>query len=120
MNDFYENKRQAELNRKKNDERRKFAAQERLKQCISTHIRTTMIAAISAFEKKYGDLWGYNQQDELSDDQVAESLVWDETRTRILDVGNSQIRAALQELDMYDVNFVGDKTLYINKDNRNG
>lgn len=56
-------------------------------------IMTIMIGAISAFEKEFGELWGYNKKvQELSEDELSERKHWDVVRKAILDSGNNQVR----------------------------
>lgn len=82
------------------------AGQDKLKKYISKNITTTMIAAISAFEERYSDLWG-NGVDNLTEEQLREWEIWQETRNKILDIGNANIRHANNELDCYEVYFNG-------------
>lgn len=86
--------------------RKSEIGKEKLKKYVTTNIRTTMIAALAAFEEKYSELWG-NGVDNLTEEQQREYEIWQETRSKILDIGNNNIRHALNELDCYDVYFNG-------------
>lgn len=60
----------------------------------AARIRTTMIGAIAAIEDELGSLWGHGlPPDQLEPDEAALRLVFDRLRTRILDLGNAQIRS---------------------------
>ena len=59
-----------------------------------------MIGALAAFENNFGTLWGHGQE-ELTDDQKQFRKIWEETRTEILNNGNSQLRIAQEEIAQY-------------------
>lgn len=63
---------------------------------IQKKFQTTMIGAIAKFEKSFGYLW-------LQDNSNREKFedIWEYTRNEILNNGNKQSRAAINELTDY-------------------
>lgn len=60
---------------------------------IETKFKTTMIGSLARFEESFGHLWeedGPDQQEYLD--------LWEYTRNSILNNGNKQMRAAINEL----------------------
>lgn len=82
-------------------------AREKLKQDVEKKINTTMIGALSSFEKTFGYLWGNEGQENepLTEDEEYFFQLWQEARESVLDKGNSQKRAILDELDNYTVSW---------------
>lgn len=75
------------------------ASRQRLDKLISTKIRTTFIGALSSFEEAFGALWGYGKnEDELTKDELDNRNIWIEVRTKVLNNGNNQLRAAQTEI----------------------
>jgi len=94
------NQKQRESQERKYKERSK----KRMSNIIGTKIKTSFIGAISSCEKNFGFLWGYGKEDsELTDEELKMKEVWEEIRTEILDNGNTQLRAATNEIDNYSV-----------------
>lgn len=58
--------------------------------------QTTMIGSLAKFEKAFGYLW---LQDNSNREKFEE--IWDNTRNEILNNGNKQSRAAINELKEY-------------------
>lgn len=74
-------------------------SRQRLDKLVSTKIRTAFIGALSAFEENYGFLWGHGKdENELTKEEKQMRELWIQTRTRVLNNGNSQIRAAQTEI----------------------
>lgn len=103
-----------EFNRKFNDakrkniERRDDFSREKLKKDFKKKMTTQMIGAIAAMEDRFGHLWGMDSNDDtLTADQEQWLDVWEEVRQQILDKGNAQIRAILDELDNYSIKWNG-------------
>lgn len=87
-------------------ERWKDESREKLKDETSKKIRTTMIGSIAIIEDVIGWLWGQGKpRTELN----SKELEWDgvrvEIRTRILNLGNDQMRAVENTIDNYDVDW---------------
>lgn len=68
--------------------------------------QTTMIGALSEFEKSFGYLWGYHKPEEEDLTEKEEQFLdkWEETRNRILNNGNNQLRKATSEIKKIDGN----------------
>lgn len=68
---------------------------------ISKRLETTMIGCLARFESSFGDLWGYNQNYDqpLTANQEKFQDLWEYTRTSILNHGNNQIRAGIEDLN---------------------
>ena len=78
------------------------ASRQRLDKLISTKIRTTFIGALSSFEEAFGALWGYGKnEDELTKDELDNRNIWIEVRTKVLNNGNNQLRAAQTEIAIH-------------------
>jgi hypothetical protein len=74
-------------------------SRQRLDKLISTKIRTAFIGALAAFEDNYGFLWGKDKEEgELTKAETDMADLWEQTRTKILNNGNAQIRAAQTEI----------------------
>jgi hypothetical protein len=82
----------------------KFQSKRRLQKVVETKINTTMIGAISAMEQKFGFLWGQGKPtSQLTDSERDMMDLKDELRTEILNNGNNQKRAAVAEINQYEV-----------------
>jgi hypothetical protein len=76
----------------------------RLNSSIYRKFRTTFIGALSEFEKSFSHLWGYKKPlNELTESELYYRRLWEDTRTRILNNGNNQARAAENEISEYEV-----------------
>lgn len=80
-------------------------AKNKLKQDIKKKITTTMIGALSSFEKRFGKLWGIDrpEDEDLTPQEERFLNIWLEVREEILDRGNAQIGAAQANLDNYNI-----------------
>ena len=78
-------------------------SRDQLKKHITTKLRTTMIGSVAAVEEALGWLWNHGRP--RTDIEAHHWDLWQDLRTRLLNLGNSQIRAALQELDQYEVSW---------------
>ena len=67
---------------------------------LKKRFQTTMIGALYEFEKSFGYLWGYQKtEDEFLTEKEEKFLdIWEETRNRILNNGNNQLRKAISEI----------------------
>lgn len=89
-------------NNKKFDE----ASKRRLQKIIKQKLKTSFIGAIAAFEEDFGYLWGHELEDgEQSEEQDQFYEAWEAVRNRILNNGNNQLRALLQEVDNHEVHW---------------
>jgi hypothetical protein len=66
---------------------------------IEKRFKTTMIGALARFEESFGYLW-----EDDSEKRIMFEKIWDETRNSILNNGNNQLRAAIDELSDYVYN----------------
>ena len=88
------------------DEKYREKSKKRLSTIIGTKIKTSFIGAISSCEKNFGFLWGHGKNEEdLTDQEIEMKEIWDEIRTEILDNGNTQLRAASNEIENYSINW---------------
>ncbi len=99
----------------------KDKSKKRLSNIISTKIKTSFIGAISSCENNFGFLWGHGKADEdLSENEEAMKEIWETVRAAILDNGNTQLRASLNEISNYSINWDRYKLdLPITKDKEN-
>tara|TARA_R110000824_G_scaffold220199_2_gene407252 strand:- start:78 stop:473 length:396 start_codon:yes stop_codon:yes gene_type:complete len=94
-------RRKAEKDTQYNDRSKK-----RLSNIISTKMKTSFIGAISACEKHFGFLWGHDKNDEdLSENERAMKEIWEDIRAQILDNGNNQLRAVINEMGNYSIHW---------------
>jgi hypothetical protein len=63
-------------------------------------LETTMIGSLARFEDAFGNLWGHNKNYDqpLTEREIEYENIWTDTRNRILDHGNKQIRAMVNDL----------------------
>jgi hypothetical protein len=93
-----------ETTRKEAAQRYALQSKERMKKNMETKIRTTMIGALSVIEDKLGFLWGQGKpRSQLTDQELEMESIKEELRTEILNNGNNQIRAAVAEINQYDI-----------------
>jgi len=84
----------------------KEKSKKRLSNIITTKIKTSFIGAISSCEKNFGFLWGHGKdEDDLTEQELSMREMWEEIRTDILDNGNTQLRAATNEIENYSINW---------------
>lgn len=77
-------------------------SKKRLLNNLEKKFNTTIIGSLAIFEEEFGYLWGHGvPYEKLNDDEKEFREMWKETRTRILDAGNSNLRAAQSELAQY-------------------
>lgn len=67
---------------------------------LTKRFQTTMIGSLYEFEKAFGYLWGYHkpENEELTTQEEKFLDLWEETRNKILNNGNNQLRKATAEL----------------------
>ena len=74
----------------------------RLLNNISKKFNTTTIGSLAIIEDSFGFLWGHGTPyNDLSEDQKDWREAWGEVRTKILDLGNSNLRASQSEISQY-------------------
>jgi predicted ATP-binding protein involved in virulence len=85
------------------DERYKELSRDKLFQVAVKKIQTTMIGALSTLEESFGFLWGFDSNDEKTEDQRKILEIYEDARAKILDRGNTQIRILESEFVNYDI-----------------
>lgn len=78
-------------------------SKERLKKILRKKMTTIMIGSLSAIEEKLGFLWGKDSEEELTEGQKYVGELFQQLRSQILDIGNTQIRNAETEVETYTV-----------------
>lgn len=88
---------------------------DRFKNICKKKFQTSFIFPIAEFEEAFGkELWGMGLEDnELTDEQKSNKVKWNQLRKNILDKGNGQLRAFLNETELYDVSYIGYKTNFL-------
>ena len=85
---------------------------------VEKKFKTTMIGALSQFEQLFGELWGQDSNSPPTQEQEEWYEKWQAVRTEILNNGNNQLRACLDEIAQYTMTWDRYKTEFIvRKDN---
>ena len=88
------------------DNKYKEKSKKRLTNILSTKIKTSFIGSISSIENHFGFLWGHGKpEEELTDSEASMREIWENARANILDNGNTQLRAAINEINNYSINW---------------
>ena len=104
--DFEHFKAQTDQNKKRKDESYKDNSKRRLLNNLKRKFDTTIIGSLAAFEERFGELWGHGLPvEELDEDQLYWREVWADTRSKILDNGNANLRAAQNEIAQYTLSW---------------
>ena len=104
--EFQEFSSSSSASRKNKDDRYKDNSKRRLLNNIKKKFDTTIIGSLAAFEEKFGDLWGHGlDYEELDEDQVYWREAWINARSKILDNGNANLRAAQNEIAQYTLSW---------------
>lgn len=84
-------------------------SRDRLKKIAHKKFKTCFIFALNEFEDKFGlSIWGHGlADDQITEEQKANRVIWKEVRKHILDKGNTQSRALGMEIDLHDIEFKG-------------
>ena len=116
--EFIEFRHQAKKRRADSDNTYKDNSKRRLMNIIKKKFDTTIIGSLAAFEEKFGELWGHGLPlEDLDEDQRYWREQWMETRSKVLDNGNSNLRAAQNEISQYTLSWNRYVTnFYNNKD----
>ena len=107
-----------EVDRRREDKEHQYKdnSKRRLLNILKKKFDTTIIGSLAAFEERFGDLWGQRlPMQELDEDQQYWREIWTETRSKVLDNGNSNLRAAQNEIAQYTLSW----NRYVNNYNRN-
>ena len=104
--EFIEFRHQAKKRRADSDNTYKDNSKRRLMNIIKKKFDTTIIGSLAAFEEKFGELWGHGLPlEDLDEDQRYWREQWMETRSKVLDNGNSNLRAAQNEASQYTISW---------------
>lgn len=102
--------------KKKNEDKYRTSSKKRLIKNVEKKFKTTMIGALAQFEEMFGDLWGHPKRVE---DKTSEELEnyeqWQIVRTAVLNNGNNQLRAAMDEIAQYTMTWDRYRTEFIIK-----
>ena len=105
-NEYSEFKHRADKRRVDASERYKDGSKRRLSNILKKKFDTTIIGSLAAFEDRFGDLWGHGISiDQLDEDQKYWRGLWMETRSKVLDNGNANLRAAQNEISQYTLSW---------------
>ena len=95
-----------ERRRSNSNEKYQESSKHRLCNIIKKKFNTTIIGSLAAFEDQFGDLWGHGlPTSDLDEDQRYWRDIWMDTRSKILDNGNSNLRAAESEISQYTLSW---------------
>ena len=104
--EFIEFRHQAKKRRADSDNTYKDNSKRRLMNIIKKKFDTTIIGSLAAFEERFGELWGHGLPlEDLDEDQRYWREQWMETRSKVLDNGNSNLRAAQNEASQYTISW---------------
>jgi hypothetical protein len=111
-----------EEDRRKSSRKDKYkdSSKKRLLNNLKKKFDTTTIGSLAIVEDIFGELWGHGvHYNELTDEEKEWREDWNEARTKILDLGNSNLRAAQSEVAQYSISWNRYVTNFIvkNKDN---
>ena len=88
------------------NEKYQESSKHRLSNIIKKKFNTTIIGSLAAFEDQFGDLWGHGLPiSDLDEDQRYWRDIWMDTRSKVLDNGNSNLRAAESEISQYTLSW---------------
>lgn len=102
--DRREMKRMVEAAKQKNAKANCEYSKKRLIDNLKKKFNTTMIGSINYVENHFGDLWGHGKrEEELTNEEKWWRTKWHILRTEILNNGNNQLRAAMNEVSEYSM-----------------
>lgn len=76
---------------------------QQLLQVLKQRFKTTFIYPIAEIEKEFGHLWKHGEEDDekLTDEDWKRYEQFELLRKRILDNGNAQLRAMIEEIECF-------------------
>ena len=81
-------------------------SKKRLINNLTKKFNTTTIGSLSVFEDSFGFLWGHGiEYSELTKEERKWRRIWSDARTDILDLGNSNLRGAQNEVASYTISW---------------
>lgn len=89
-----------------NEKKYQESSKKKLMGNIKKKFDTTIIGSLAVFEEAFGHLWGHDvDPDKRTIEQSVMAEQWQEARSKILDNGNSNLRAAQNEISNYTLSF---------------
>lgn len=81
-------------------------SKKRLLNNLEKKFNTTIIGSLAIFEEYFGELWGHGiEYDQLDEEQKEFRKIWKDARSKILDSGNSNLRASQSEISQYTLHW---------------
>jgi hypothetical protein len=108
MEEFNHKQRRGRQRKSNNAREEKFkeSSKKRLSNNIRKKFDTTIIGSLAVMEEFFGELWGHGlRYNELTDDEKDWREAWEEARTKMLDLGNSNSRASQNEISQYTISW---------------
>ena len=116
-NDYLEFKHQSNNRKMEAQAKYKDSSKRRLCNILKKKFDTTIIGSLAAFEERFGDLWGHGLPiADLDDDQAYWRELWKESRSKVLDNGNANLRAAQNEISQYTLSWNRYVSNFTNRD----
>mgnify|MGYP003131452346 CR=1 FL=1 len=104
--EYLEFKHQQNIKNSNRNHRYKESSKRRLSNILKKKFDTTIIGSLAAFEERFGELWGHGLSlSDLDEDQQYWRDLWMETRSKVLDNGNANLRAAQNEISQYTLSW---------------
>lgn len=89
-----------------NEKKYQESSKKKLMGNIKKKFDTTIIGSLAVFEEAFGECWGHGlDPNERTLEQSVMAEKWQEARSKILDNGNSNLRAAQNEISNYTLSF---------------
>ena len=100
-------------------EKYKDSSKKRFLNAIKKKFDTTTIGSLAILEELFGELWGHGlPYKELTEEEEEWREIWNEARTKILDLGNSNLRGAQSEVAQYTLSWNRYVTNFVIRDNK--
>lgn len=100
-------------------EKYKDSSKKRLLNNLKKKFDTTTIGSLAILEELFGELWGHGlPYKELTEEEEEWREIWNEARTKILDLGNSNLRGAQSEIAQYTLSWNRYVTNFVIKENK--
>ena len=91
---------------KNSEDRYRDSSKKRLLNILKKKFDTTTIGTLAILEENLGDLWGHGiPYRDLTEEEAEFREVWNDIRTKILDLGNSNLRGAQSEIAQYTLSW---------------
>jgi len=94
------------MKREPRDDKYKDLSKQRFLNNLKKKFNTTTIGTLAILEESFGFLWGHDvHEEDLTEDEEHWRCLWAEVRTKILDLGNSNLRASQSEISQYTLSW---------------